>query len=96
MSVAVVFSRGLAGLDAPVVRVEAHVGTGLPQFHIVAGGSFNVLSLVSRRQGGDRSRRVWWIDDGCSAETVVGRGEGGFDLIAEQDDVGNPCTIDHG
>jgi magnesium chelatase family protein len=34
-SVAVVFSRGLAGLDAPLVRVEAHVGGGLPQFHIV-------------------------------------------------------------
>ena len=35
MSVAVVFSRGLAGLDAPLVRVEAHVGNGLPAFHIV-------------------------------------------------------------
>jgi magnesium chelatase family protein len=35
MSFAVVFSRGLAGLDAPLVRVEAHVGGGLPQFHIV-------------------------------------------------------------
>ena len=34
-NVAVVFSRGLAGLDAPLVRVEAHVGGGLPQFHIV-------------------------------------------------------------
>jgi magnesium chelatase family protein len=34
-SVAVVFSRGLSGLDAPLVRVEAHVGGGLPQFHIV-------------------------------------------------------------
>jgi magnesium chelatase family protein len=34
-SVAVVLSRGLAGLDAPLVRVEAHVGGGLPQFHIV-------------------------------------------------------------
>ena len=33
--VAVVYSRGLAGLDAPLVRVEAHVGGGLPQFHIV-------------------------------------------------------------
>jgi magnesium chelatase family protein len=33
--VAVVFSRGLAGLDAPLVRVEAHVGNGLPAFHIV-------------------------------------------------------------
>jgi magnesium chelatase family protein len=33
--VAVVFSRGLTGLDAPLVRVEAYVGGGLPQFHIV-------------------------------------------------------------
>jgi magnesium chelatase family protein len=35
MHVAVVFSRGLAGLEAPLVRVEAHVGGGLPQFRIV-------------------------------------------------------------
>ena len=35
MSVAVVFSRGLAGLEAPLVRVEAHMGNGLPNFHIV-------------------------------------------------------------
>ena len=35
MSVATVFSRGLAGLEAPLVRVEAHLGAGLPAFHIV-------------------------------------------------------------
>src|SRR4249920_1863632 len=35
MSFAVVFSRGLAGLDAPLVRVEAHLGNGLPAFTIV-------------------------------------------------------------
>ncbi|HET9650806.1 MAG TPA: YifB family Mg chelatase-like AAA ATPase [Usitatibacter sp.] len=35
MSVAVVFSRGLHGLEAPLVRVEAHVGGGLPGTHIV-------------------------------------------------------------
>jgi magnesium chelatase family protein len=35
MTVAVVFSRGLAGLDVPLVRVEAHVGGGLPGTHIV-------------------------------------------------------------
>lgn len=35
MQVAVVFSRGLAGLDAPLVRVEVHLGNGLPAFHIV-------------------------------------------------------------
>jgi magnesium chelatase family protein len=35
VNVAVVYSRGLAGLDAPLVRVEAHLGNGLPAFHIV-------------------------------------------------------------
>ncbi|HSN22545.1 MAG TPA: YifB family Mg chelatase-like AAA ATPase [Usitatibacter sp.] len=35
MNVAVAYSRGLAGLEAPLVRVEAHVGNGLPAFHIV-------------------------------------------------------------
>ena len=35
MSLAVVFSRALAGLDAPLVRVEVHVGGGLPQTNIV-------------------------------------------------------------
>jgi hypothetical protein len=29
MSLAVVYSRALAGLDAPLVRVEVHVGGGL-------------------------------------------------------------------
>jgi magnesium chelatase family protein len=35
MSLAVVFSRGLAGMQAPLVRVEVHVGPGLPGFHVV-------------------------------------------------------------
>ncbi|MGE5097611.1 MAG: YifB family Mg chelatase-like AAA ATPase [Betaproteobacteria bacterium] len=35
MSLAVVFSRALAGLSAPLVRVEVHVGGGLPQTQIV-------------------------------------------------------------
>ncbi len=35
LNVAVVYSRGLAGLDAPLVRVETHLGNGLPAFHIV-------------------------------------------------------------
>jgi magnesium chelatase family protein len=35
LNVAVVLSRGLSGLDAPLVRVEAHLGNGLPAFHIV-------------------------------------------------------------
>ena len=35
MSVAVVHSRGLAGLEAPLVRVETHIGPGLPAFNVV-------------------------------------------------------------
>src|SRR5258706_14235700 len=35
MSLAVVFSRALSGLDAPLVRVEVHVGGGLPCTNIV-------------------------------------------------------------
>jgi magnesium chelatase family protein len=35
MSLAVVASRALAGIEAPPVTVEVHLGPGLPAFHIV-------------------------------------------------------------
>lgn len=35
MSLALVASRALAGIDAPEVAVEVHLGPGLPAFHIV-------------------------------------------------------------
>jgi magnesium chelatase family protein len=35
LSVAIVSSRALAGIDAPEVTVEVHLGPGLPAFHIV-------------------------------------------------------------
>ncbi|MGA8056326.1 MAG: magnesium chelatase subunit ChlI, partial [Burkholderiales bacterium] len=35
MSLAVVRSRALAGLEAPPVDVEVHIGPGLPSFTIV-------------------------------------------------------------
>jgi magnesium chelatase family protein len=35
MSVALVASRALAGIEAPEVTVEVHLGPGLPAFHIV-------------------------------------------------------------
>jgi len=35
MSLAVLSSRALSGLQAHAVRVEVHVGTGLPAFHLV-------------------------------------------------------------
>lgn len=35
MSLAVVYSRALNGMNAPLVEVEAHLANGLPQFNIV-------------------------------------------------------------
>ena len=35
MPLAVVASRALAGIEAPEVTVEVHLGPGLPAFHIV-------------------------------------------------------------
>ena len=35
MTVATVASRALAGIDAPEVTIEVHLGPGLPAFHIV-------------------------------------------------------------
>ena len=35
MSLAVVLSRGLAGVDAPLVTVEVHLSGGLPAFNLV-------------------------------------------------------------
>ncbi len=50
MSLAVVLSRGLAGLDSPLVRVEVHTGGGLPNFHIVG------LPEAEVRESRDRVR----------------------------------------
>jgi len=35
MTLAVIASRALAGLDAPPVRVEVHLAAGLPVFNVV-------------------------------------------------------------
>ncbi len=35
MSLAIIYSRGLSGIDAPLVTVEVHVTNGLPQLSIV-------------------------------------------------------------
>jgi len=35
MALAVVLSRGLAGLEAPLVTVEVHLAGGLPAFNLV-------------------------------------------------------------
>jgi len=60
MSLAVVFSRALAGLDAPLVRVEAHVGGGLPQFHIVGLPETEVKEARERVRAALNTARFEW------------------------------------
>lgn len=50
MPLAVIFSRGLNGLDAPQVRVEVHLANGLPAFTIVG------LADTGVRESKDRVR----------------------------------------
>ena len=50
MTVATVASRALAGIDAPEVSVEVHLGPGLPAFHIVG------LPDMEVREARDRVR----------------------------------------
>jgi magnesium chelatase family protein len=60
MVVAVVFSRGLSGLEAPLVRVEAHVGGGLPQFHIVGLPETEVKEARERVRAALHTARFEW------------------------------------
>ncbi len=50
MSLAVLYSRALAGMDAPLVTVEAHLANGLPSFTIVG------LPEAEVREAKDRVR----------------------------------------
>ncbi|HEY6131889.1 MAG TPA: YifB family Mg chelatase-like AAA ATPase [Halioglobus sp.] len=50
MELSVVFSRALAGIEAPLVRVETHLSNGLPAFHIVG------LPETAVRESKDRVR----------------------------------------
>jgi magnesium chelatase family protein len=50
MSLAVLYSRALAGMEAPLVTVEVHLANGLPQFNIVG------LPEVEVKESKDRVR----------------------------------------
>jgi len=50
MELSVIYSRALAGIDAPLVRVETHLSNGLPAFHIVG------LPETAVRESKDRVR----------------------------------------
>ncbi len=50
MELSVIYSRAVAGMEAPLVRVEAHLSNGLPAFHIVG------LPETAVRESKDRVR----------------------------------------
>ena len=50
MELSVIYSRALAGVEAPLVRVETHLSNGLPAFHIVG------LPETAVRESKDRVR----------------------------------------
>src|SRR5438045_1902891 len=48
MSLAVLYSRSLTGMDAPLVTVEAHLANGLPSFTIVGLPEIEVKEAKER------------------------------------------------
>ena len=49
MSVAIVYSRALSGLHAPLVPVEVHLAGGLPAFNLVGLPETKVKECCPRR-----------------------------------------------
>jgi len=49
-SLAVVYSRGRSGIEAPLVTVEVHISNGLPALKIVGillyGYLFNIINVL--------------------------------------------------
>ncbi len=58
MSLAVVLSRGLAGLDAPLVTVEVHLAGGLPAFNLVGLARHRGPRVARPRARGAAERAV--------------------------------------
>ena len=54
MALATVASRALAGIDAPEVTVEVHLGPGLPAFHIVGLPDAEVREAKDRVRSEER------------------------------------------
>ena len=58
MSLAVVYSRALTGLVAPLVSVEVHLSGGLPGMSIVGLPETAVKEIVSNKNERERIERV--------------------------------------
>jgi hypothetical protein len=52
MALAVLYSRALSGMEAPLVTVEVHLSNGLPSFNLV-GPAGDDRSLLRCREKGD-------------------------------------------
>ena len=65
MALAVIMSRSLFGMDAPPVRVEAHLSSGLPSFTMVG------LADAEVRESRERVRAAR-IDSTCKQQSLRG------------------------
>lgn len=63
MSLAVLHSRALAGMDAPAVSVEVHLAKGLPSFTIVGSNLPDQKQLLS--DGSSLKPNQWGIPRLC-------------------------------
>ena len=60
MSLAVLHSRALAGVDAPPVDVEVHLANGLPSFTIVGLPEAEVKESKDRVRAALQNARLAW------------------------------------
>ena len=83
MGLAVVYSRALAGIEAPLVRVETHVGGGLPQFRIVGLPDTEVKEARDRVRAALNTSRFFFPDGRVTvslAPADLPKESGRFDL----------------
>ena len=60
MALAVLYSRALAGMDAPPVTVEVHLANGLPGFAIVGLPEAEVREARDRVRAALQNARFAW------------------------------------
>ena len=80
MSLAVLHSRALSGMDAPQVTVEVHLANGLPSFTIVG------LPETEVKEAKDRVRAALCVRCGRKVDAVIAGNLAAFQTFGEQSD----------
>ena len=84
MSLAVIYSRALSGMQAPLVEVEAHLASGLPAFNIVGLPDTDGREVVrSLRKGGFKAPIIMLTGHDTDSDTILGLESGANDYVAK-------------